>query len=226
MYTKGIFTPPGARRHDGDVSEHARRRQLERPVVRPGTRPRVHEHHEPRPGRADGTSNRCEDGRVDIRADHAVESARSDASGISRRRIPCSAPPFGELVAVDVNTASIAWRVPLGVFDDLKARGFDKTGTPNMGGTIATAGGLIFVGGTIDRRFRAFDAETGAHALGNDARGERSRHADDVPRKGRPAIRRGCRWWRRHSQVGSRVRRSWRSRCRSRKARTLRSCVM
>ncbi len=77
-------------------------------------------------------------------------------------RIPCSAPPFGELVAVNVNTASIAWRVPLGVFDDLKARGFDKTGTPNMGGTIATAEGVIFVGGTIDRRFRAFDAETGA----------------------------------------------------------------
>ncbi len=77
-------------------------------------------------------------------------------------RIPCSAPPFGELVAVDVNTAAIAWRVPLGVFEDLKARGFGATGTPNMGGTIATAAGLIFVGGTIDRRFRAFDAETGA----------------------------------------------------------------
>jgi glucose dehydrogenase len=77
-------------------------------------------------------------------------------------RIPCSAPPFGELVAVDVNTAAIVWRVPLGIFDDLKARGFDKTGTPNMGGTIATAEGLIFVGGTIDRRFRAFDAGTGA----------------------------------------------------------------
>jgi glucose dehydrogenase len=77
-------------------------------------------------------------------------------------RIPCSAPPFGELVAVDVNTASIAWRVPLGVFEDLKVRGFGATGTPNMGGTIATAAGLIFVGGTIDRRFRAFDADTGA----------------------------------------------------------------
>ena len=76
-------------------------------------------------------------------------------------RIPCSAPPFGELVAVDVNTAAIAWRVPLGVFDDLKARGFGGTGTPNIGGTIATAEGLVFVGGTIDKRFRAFDADTG-----------------------------------------------------------------
>jgi glucose dehydrogenase len=77
-------------------------------------------------------------------------------------KIPCSAPPFGELVAVDVNKASVAWRVPLGVFDDLKTRGFDKTGTPNIGGTIATAGGLVFVGATIDRRFRAFNAQTGA----------------------------------------------------------------
>jgi glucose dehydrogenase len=77
-------------------------------------------------------------------------------------RVPCSAPPFGELVAVDVNRAAIVWRVPLGVFDDLKARGIATTGTPNIGGTIATAGGLVFIGATIDKRFRAFDAETGA----------------------------------------------------------------
>lgn len=77
-------------------------------------------------------------------------------------KMPCSAPPFGELVAVDVARAAIAWRVPLGVFDDLKARGFDRTGTPNIGGTIATATGLVFVGATIDRRFRAFDSGTGA----------------------------------------------------------------
>jgi quinoprotein glucose dehydrogenase len=77
-------------------------------------------------------------------------------------KMPCSSPPFGELVAVDVNHASVAWRVPLGVFDDLKARGYDKTGTPNIGGTIVTATGLVFVGATIDKRFRAFNAQTGA----------------------------------------------------------------
>ena len=76
-------------------------------------------------------------------------------------RVPCSTPPFGELLAVDVNRAAVRWRVPLGVFDDLKAHGFDKTGTPNIGGTIATASGLVFIGGTIDGRFRAFDADTG-----------------------------------------------------------------
>jgi quinoprotein glucose dehydrogenase len=77
-------------------------------------------------------------------------------------RIPCSAPPFGELVAVDVNKAEVAWRVPLGIFEELKRRGFDNTGAPSMGGTIATASGVVFIGGTIDRRFRAFDAATGA----------------------------------------------------------------
>lgn len=76
-------------------------------------------------------------------------------------RMPCSPPPFGEILAVDVNRGSIVWRAPLGVFDDLKARGFDKTGTPNIGGTIATATGLVFIGATIDNRFRAFHAQTG-----------------------------------------------------------------
>jgi quinoprotein glucose dehydrogenase len=76
-------------------------------------------------------------------------------------KVPCSSPPFGELVAIRADDATVAWRVPLGVFDDLKARGFGATGTPNIGGTIATASGLIFVGATIDKRFRAFDADKG-----------------------------------------------------------------
>ena len=75
--------------------------------------------------------------------------------------MPCSSPPFGELVAVRADDATVAWRVPLGVFDDLKARGFGATGTPNIGGTIVTASGVIFVGATIDKRFRAFDADKG-----------------------------------------------------------------
>jgi glucose dehydrogenase len=76
-------------------------------------------------------------------------------------RIPCSAPPFGELVAVDVNRGDIAWKVPFGVIDSLKEKGFANTGTANIGGTIATASGLIFVGATIDCRFRAFESKTG-----------------------------------------------------------------
>lgn len=77
-------------------------------------------------------------------------------------KVPCNAPPFGELVAVNVNTGDIAWHVPLGFIDELKAKGFGHTGALNMGGPIVTASGLVFVGASNDRRFRAFDTNTGA----------------------------------------------------------------
>jgi glucose dehydrogenase len=76
-------------------------------------------------------------------------------------KIPCSAPPFGELVAVNVNTGDIAWKVPIGIVEDLKAKGFGNTGTLNIGGPIVTASGLLFVGATIDGYFRAFDSRSG-----------------------------------------------------------------
>jgi quinoprotein glucose dehydrogenase len=78
-----------------------------------------------------------------------------------RKSWPCQQPPWGELVAVNVNTGDIAWRVPLGSFEELDALGVPATGTPNRGGPIATAGGLIFIGASQDARFRAFDARTG-----------------------------------------------------------------
>jgi quinoprotein glucose dehydrogenase len=65
------------------------------------------------------------------------------------------------LSAVNANTGEIAWRVPLGSFDELDALGVPKTGTPNIGGSIATAGGLIFIAATVDGRFHAFDSRTG-----------------------------------------------------------------
>ena len=64
------------------------------------------------------------------------------------------------MTAVNVNTGEFAWRVPLGVTDNLPP---DKqnTGRPGNGGSIATAGGLVFIGATDDGRFRGFDAKTG-----------------------------------------------------------------
>ena len=76
-------------------------------------------------------------------------------------KLPCSAPPFGELVAVNVNTGDIAWKVPFGYVKELKAKGITGTGALNMGGPIVTASGLIFVGATNDNYFRAFDTRTG-----------------------------------------------------------------
>ena len=73
----------------------------------------------------------------------------------------CAQPPWGELIAVNANTGDIAWRVPLDAFEELEAKGI-KTGTPQLGGAITTAGNLVFIGATIDSKFRAFDARTGA----------------------------------------------------------------
>jgi glucose dehydrogenase len=74
---------------------------------------------------------------------------------------PCQKPPWGRLTAIDLNSGQFRWQVALGEFDELKARGVPKTGTPNLGGSIVTAGGLVFIAATNDRRFRAFDKETG-----------------------------------------------------------------
>ena len=76
-------------------------------------------------------------------------------------KVPCSAPPFGELVAVNVNTGDIAWHVPIGFVQSLKDKGFSNTGSLGLGGGIATASGLIFIGATTDARFRAFESKTG-----------------------------------------------------------------
>jgi len=74
---------------------------------------------------------------------------------------PCNAPPWGELFAVNANTGDIVWRVPLGEYKELTAKGIPKTGVPNAGGPIVTAGGVLFIGATSDYQFRAFDAKTG-----------------------------------------------------------------
>jgi quinoprotein glucose dehydrogenase len=76
------------------------------------------------------------------------------------QQLPCQQPPWGTLTAVNVNTGEFAWRVPLGVTDSLPP---DKqnTGRPGNGGSIVTAGGVVFIGATDDSRFRAFDAKTG-----------------------------------------------------------------
>ena len=59
---------------------------------------------------------------------------------------PCTAPPWGELVAVSVDTGDIAWRAPLG---------------PNLGGPATTDTGLVFIGATIEPYLRAFETRTG-----------------------------------------------------------------
>ncbi len=75
---------------------------------------------------------------------------------------PGCQPPWGLLNCLDLNTGKFLWRVPLGEYPELTARGLPKTGTENFGGPTVTAGGLVFCGGTRDERIRAFDKDTGA----------------------------------------------------------------
>ena len=77
--------------------------------------------------------------------------------------LPCTPPPWGTLVSVDLRRSRIVWQVPLGSTEGLTpwfvpTRDF---GMPNMGGPIATAGDLVFVGAAMDSYLRAFDIETG-----------------------------------------------------------------
>jgi len=80
--------------------------------------------------------------------------------GDPERRLPCGPTPWGELVAVNMDTGDIKYRKTLGVSDMLPS-GLQNTGRPSTGGVILTASGLTFVGGTDDFRFRAFATATG-----------------------------------------------------------------
>jgi quinoprotein glucose dehydrogenase len=75
---------------------------------------------------------------------------------------PAVAPPWGTLNAINLNTGEYVWKIPLGEYPELAAKGMKNTGTENYGGPIVTAGGLVFIGSTnFDRKFRAFDKATG-----------------------------------------------------------------
>ncbi len=74
---------------------------------------------------------------------------------------PAIAPPWGTLNAIDLVTGEIRWKVPLGEYPELAARGLRNTGTINFGGAVATAGGVIFVAATADEKIRAFEAHSG-----------------------------------------------------------------
>jgi quinoprotein glucose dehydrogenase len=74
---------------------------------------------------------------------------------------PAVKPPWGTLSAIDLNTGDYRWRIPLGEFAALTARGIPITGTEQYGGPIVTAGGLLFIAATQDAKFRAFDKSTG-----------------------------------------------------------------
>ena len=75
---------------------------------------------------------------------------------------PAIAPPWGTLNAIDLNTGQYKWKINLGEYPELAAKGMKNTGSENYGGPVVTAGGLLFIGATnYDKKFRAFDKATG-----------------------------------------------------------------
>ena len=85
---------------------------------------------------------------------------------LSPSGVPCTPPPFGTLVAIDLRTGTRLWESPLGsvaglVGPEMAAKLAPDWGSPNLGGPIVTAGGVVFIAAALDRALHAFDIETG-----------------------------------------------------------------
>jgi quinoprotein glucose dehydrogenase len=88
-------------------------------------------------------------------------SPQAHARFATKDYVPCTLPPWNTLNAIDVDSGAVRWRVPLGELPQAAEKGIRGTGAYGLGGSLATEGGIVFIGGAADSRFRAFDAQTG-----------------------------------------------------------------
>lgn len=176
LRNEGIFTPPSTRgtlvmpsniggAHWGGVAVDPGRQILVVPVNRVAAVVQLI----PRDG-FDVKRARAEDQRLGLDYEYNMMNG---TPYIMRRRVlrspsqlPCTPPPFGSLVAVDLRSGAHLWNVPLGsparlLPADAAARVPPEWGSPNLGGPIVTGGGLVFIGAALDRFLRAYDIETG-----------------------------------------------------------------
>lgn len=75
--------------------------------------------------------------------------------------VPAISPPWGTLNAIDLHNGEILWKVPLGEYPRLVAKGIRNTGAKNFGGPVATAGDVVFIAATPDEKIRAFSTHSG-----------------------------------------------------------------
>jgi len=106
---------------------------------------------------AQGAGSDAEDASNDMPYNITGYTRFDDADGY-----PAVAPPWGTLNAIDLNTGKYLWKLPLGEYPELAAKGLKNTGTENYGGPIVTAGGLVVIAATdFDRKIRGFNSRTG-----------------------------------------------------------------
>lgn len=80
---------------------------------------------------------------------------------LDKNGYPAVRPPWGTLNAIDLNTGEYVWKIPFGEYPELKAKGVDPTGSESYGGPVVTAGNLLFIAGTKDKKFRAYHKKNG-----------------------------------------------------------------
>ena len=104
-------------------------------------------------------------GEVKLETEPVTSAPRYTIDGyplfLDQHGVPAISPPWGTLNAIDLANGEIVWKVPLGEYPQLAAKGIRNTGTLNFGGAVATAGGLIFVAATADEKIRAFEKHSG-----------------------------------------------------------------
>jgi quinoprotein glucose dehydrogenase len=99
--------------------------------------------------------------RADDKVSYGPYNHRGYVQFLDHEGYPAIKPPWGVLTAINLNTGEFAWQVPLGEHAELTARGIPRTGTETFGGSIVTAGGLVFIAGTKDEKIHAFDKQSG-----------------------------------------------------------------
>jgi quinoprotein glucose dehydrogenase len=109
----------------------------------------------------DGEPKNVPDAAADKGARVQYDST-GDPKFLDPQGYPANAAPWGTLNAINLDTGEYIWKIPFGQYPELVAKGIPDTGSENYGGSVVTAGGVLFIGATVrDKKFRAFDKATG-----------------------------------------------------------------